>query len=57
MDTTLLDGSFNIFNMFRVANYRHKFRKENPTYFNPEGLLVFCGSQGSRKDIVCGSIC
>ena len=45
MDLTLLDGSFNFFNIFRVMNYRRKFRKNNPTYFDPEGLLVFCGSQ------------
>lgn len=51
MDTSLLDGSFNIFNMIKVANFRHKFKKANPTYFNPEGLLVFCGSQGSGKTL------
>lgn len=51
MDLTLLDGSFNVFNIFRIFNYRRKFRKENPTYFNPEGLLVFCGSQGSGKTL------
>ena len=45
MDLSLLDGSFNPFNIFRVFNYRRKFRKANPTYFEPEGLLVFCGSQ------------
>lgn len=51
MNTNLLDGSFNIFNIFRVANFRHKFRKENPTYFDSEGLLVFCGPQGSGKTL------
>lgn len=51
MDTSLLDGSFNIFNMVKVANFRHKFKKTHPTYFNPEGLLVFCGSQGSGKTL------
>lgn len=51
MDLSLLDGSFNFFNLFRVANFRRKFRKANPTYFSPEGLLVFCGSQGSGKTL------
>ena len=51
MDLSLLDGSFNVFNIFRVMNYRRRFRKSNPTYFNPEGLLVFCGSQGSGKTL------
>ena len=51
MDLSLLDGSFNPFNIFKVINYRHKFKKSHPTYFNPEGLLVFCGSQGSGKTL------
>lgn len=51
MITSLLDGSFNFFNVFRVANYRHKFKKNHPTYFEPEGLLVFCGPQGSGKTL------
>ena len=45
MDLSLLDGSFNPFNMFKVFGYRIKFAKDHPTYFKPEGLLVFCGSQ------------
>lgn len=51
MITSLLDGSFNFFNIFRVVNYRHKFKKNHPTYFEPEGLLVFCGPQGSGKTL------
>lgn len=51
MNTTLLEGSYNFFNMFKVMKYRHDFRKANPTYFNPDGLLVFCGGQGSGKTL------
>lgn len=51
MNTSLLDGSYNIFNIFKVMKYRHDFRKANPDYFNPDGLLVFCGSQGSGKTL------
>ena len=51
MDLSLLDGSFNPFNMIKVLNYRHKFNKSHPNYFQPEGLLVFCGSQGSGKTL------
>ena len=51
MNTSLLDGSFNIFNTIRVARFRHKFRKSHPTYFEPDGLLVFCGPQGSGKSL------
>lgn len=51
MDLSLLDGSFNPFNILKVLNYRHKFKKSHPNYFEPEGLLVFCGSQGSGKTL------
>ena len=43
-----LKGSHNFFNIFRVVNYKHKFANDNPTYFYPEGLLVFCAEQGAR---------
>lgn len=51
MNTSLLDGSFNVFNTFRVASFRHNFKKSHPTYFDPDGLLVFCGPQGSGKTL------
>lgn len=34
-----------------MAKYKRNFRKENPEYFYPEGLLVFCGSQGCGKTL------
>lgn len=49
MNTSLLDGSFNIFNTIRVARFRHKFRKSHPTYFEPDGLLVFVVHKGLEK--------
>lgn len=42
-----LKGSHNIFNIFKVMNYKFKFAKEHPSYFYPEGLLVFCAEQRS----------
>ena len=51
MDLSLLDGSFNPFNILKVINYRYKFNKSHPSYFKPDGLLVFCGSQGSGKTL------
>lgn len=30
-------------------NYKRKFARDNPDYFKPEGLTIFCGSQGSGK--------
>ena len=51
MNTSFLDGSINPLNFFKCAFYRHKFKKSHPTYFDPEGLLVFCGPQGSGKTL------
>lgn len=51
MDINLLSGSLNPKNIIDLVKYRHRFRKENPEYFYPEGLLVFCGSQGSGKTL------
>lgn len=57
MNTSLLDGSFNIFNILKVANYNYKFKKSHPTYFGPDGLLVFCGPQGSGKTLSAVQYC
>ena len=51
MDLDLLSGSINPKNLIDLAKYKRNFRKENPEYFYPEGLLVFCGSQGSGKTL------
>lgn len=51
MDIDLLRGSLNPKNLIDIAKYKRRFRKENPEYFYPEGLLVFCGSQGSGKTL------
>lgn len=51
MDLDLLRGSINPKNLLDLAKYKMKFKKDNPDYFYPEGLLVFCGSQGSGKTL------
>ncbi len=37
--------------LFKKMKYDINFRKENPGYFNPDGLFVFCGAQGSGKTL------
>lgn len=44
-------GSLNPENIFKIIEYRKKFRKEHPEYFDPEGIIVFCGGQGYGKTI------
>lgn len=51
METNLLDGSLNPVNVARVIKHNHDFYKSHPGYFRPEGLLVFCGEQGSGKTL------
>lgn len=47
----MLEGSLNPKHIFEILKYRNKFTREHPDYFDPEGLLVFCGSQGSGKTL------
>lgn len=51
IDSDLLNGSLNPFNIFKTIKFRVDFAKLHPDYFSPEGLLVFCGSQGSGKTL------
>ena len=51
LDKSLLNGSLNIFNIFKISKFKINFVKMHPNYFNPDGLLVFCGSQGSGKTL------
>lgn len=46
-----LSGSLNPFNAVKVFLHNQKFYREHPTYFRPEGLLIFCGEQGSGKTL------
>lgn len=51
METRLLDGSINPINIVKVVKHNQVFYAEHPEYFRPEGLLVFCGAQGSGKTL------
>lgn len=46
-----LSGSMNPFNVFKVVAHNVAFKKAHPEYFEPEGLLIFCGEQGSGKTL------
>lgn len=50
-DDNSLKGSKNIINAIKTINYKRRFYKENPTFFDPCGLLVFTGTQGSGKTL------
>lgn len=46
-----LKGSMNPCNIFSSLKFKHNFRLANPNYFEPEGILIFCGPQGSGKTL------
>jgi len=51
MYTNGLHGSLKVKDGVRCVKYKIDFKKLYPHYFDPEGLLVFCGGQGSGKTI------
>ena len=48
---SFLSGSRNIIDIFRTFKFKSDFKKVHTDYFYPEGLLVFCGVQGSGKTL------
>lgn len=44
-------GSLNPNKIFDTLEYRKAFRREHPEYFDPDGILVFCGAQGQGKTL------
>lgn len=46
-----LNGSLNPKNIFSTIKYNILFARNNPNYFYPSGIWVFCGPQGSGKTL------
>lgn len=44
-------GSKNIIDGVRAGIYTAKYMMDNPYYFRPDGIWVFCGAQGSGKTL------
>lgn len=47
----LTKGSLNPKNLLRTLIYKLRFARDNPDYFYPAGIWVFCGPQGSGKTL------
>ena len=45
------DGNLNPFTMFSCMAFNLAFRRDNPNYFDPDGIWCFCGAQGSGKTL------
>jgi len=50
-DKVYFEGSKNPRHLFSSLAFDHRFYKENPNYFDPCGIWVFCGAQGSGKTL------
>ena len=44
-------GSLNPKNLIKTLIYKSRFACDNPDYFYPAGIWVFCGAQGSGKTL------
>ncbi len=51
MKNTFLEGSTNPVGVYECFRFKRAFRRDHPEYFDPEGLLIFCGPQGSGKTL------
>lgn len=52
-----LKGSLEPHNLLASLAYKRKFKKEHPDYFDPDGLIVFSGPQGSGKTLSAVQYC
>lgn len=46
-----MSGSLNPMNIYHTAKHNILFARDNPDYFYPAGIWVFCGPQGSGKTL------
>lgn len=46
-----LSGSLNPKQFIECIKFKRQFRLEHPEYFDPDGIMVFCGPQGSGKTL------
>ena len=46
-----LSESLNISNIIKQMKYQRDFYRTHPGYFRPDGLVIFCGPQGSGKTL------
>ena len=51
IDYNSAQGSLNPLTFFKWLKFKIDFAKNNPDYFNPDGLFVFVGGQGSGKTL------
>ena len=53
----MLKGSLRPVDLVQSVNYKLHFKRHHPTYFDPDGLMIFCGPQGSGKTLSAVQYC
>ena len=48
---SFLSGSLDVSLLVDTIKYKRDFRKQHPDFFDPSGILVFCGPQGAGKTL------
>lgn len=57
-EKNVIENDINLFKLIDLIKYRRNFKKNHPQYFNPDGLIVYTGSQGSGKTLsACKYVC
>lgn len=56
-ETKFFEGSKNPLNVVHSISHDIKFYRNNPDYFDPCGIIVFCGAQGSGKTLSAVKLC
>ena len=57
MKNEFLSGSLSPLDGAKAIKYKRDFKLAHPEYFDPDGLLVFCGPQGSGKTLSAVQYC
>lgn len=51
IDRSCFNTSISLKDWFEDRKYKTRFAIEHPEFFNPDGLVVFCGGQGAGKTL------
>lgn len=57
MKSKYLKGSMDPGDIVKTVQYKKDFKKQFPMYFDPDGLMIFCGPQGSGKTLSAVQYC
>ena len=51
VDINSMREKFRIQDIIKYFKFKYDFKRNNPTYFDPDGLIIFTGAQGTGKTL------